>query len=110
VEQATGTAGFINNKNKGKTEMKTLAIWFGKRYVLGLVQDAVSAKEEKVAEWAVRIGIWIERIGYVVKFFGSLADKLADGEITSAEAESAVREAKSLAEAVTKDVSVAEVK
>lgn len=84
--------------------MKTLAIWFGKKYALSLVQDAVSAKKDKVAKWATRIGVWIERIGYVAKFLGSLAEKLSDGEITSAEANAAITEAKQLAEQVTSDV------
>ncbi len=90
--------------------MKTLAIWFGKKYALSLIQDAVSAKKDKVAKWAVRIGVWIERIGYVAKFLGSLAEKLSDGEITSAEADAAISEAKQLAEQVTIDVEVKEVK
>ncbi len=84
--------------------MKTLAIWFGKKYALSLVQDAVSAKKDKVAKWATRIGVWIERIGYVAKFLGSLAEKLSDGEITNDEAQSAIAEAKLLAEQVTTDV------
>ena len=84
--------------------MKTLAIWFGKKYALSLIQDAVSAKKEKVAKWATRIGVWIERIGYVAKFLGSLAEKLSDGEITSTEADAAISEAKQLAEQVTADV------
>ena len=90
--------------------MKTLAIWFGKKYAISLIQDAVSAKKDKVAKWAVRIGVWIERIGYVAKFLGSLAEKLSDGEITSAEADSAIKEAKQLAEQVTIDVDVKEAK
>lgn len=90
--------------------MKTLAIWFGKKYALSLIQDAVSSKRDKVAKWATRIGVWIERIGYVAKFLGSLADKLSDGEITSDEANDAIKEAKLLAEQVTIDVDVTEVK
>ena len=89
--------------------MKTLAIWFGKKYALSLIQDAVSAKKDKVAKWATRIGVWIERIGYVAKFLGSLAEKLSDGEITSAEATAAIAEAKQLAEQVTVDVEFKEV-
>ena len=89
--------------------MKTLAIWFGKKYALSLIQDAVSAKKEKVAKWATRIGVWIERIGYVAMFLGSLAEKLSDGEITSAEASAAITEAKQLAEQVTVDVEFKEV-
>jgi len=89
--------------------MKTLAIWFGKKYALSLIQDAVHEKKDKVAKWATRIGVWIERIGYVAKFLGSLADKLADGEITSNEANEAIAEAKQLAEQVTVDVEFREV-
>ena len=84
--------------------MKTLAIWFGKKYALSLIQDIVSAKKDKVSKWATRIGVWIERIGYVAKFLGSLAEKLSDGEITNDEAKSAIAEAKLLAEQVTTDV------
>ena len=84
--------------------MKTLAIWFGKKYALSLIQDAVSAKKDKVAKWATRIGVWIERIGYVAKFLGALAERLSDGEITSAEATDTISEAKQLAEQVTTDV------
>ena len=90
--------------------MKTLAIWFGKKYALSLVQDAVSAKKDKVAEWSKRIGVWIERVGYVVKFLGSLADRLADGVVTAEEADDTINEAKLLAEKVTVDVSAKEVK
>lgn len=89
--------------------MKTLAIWFGKKYALSLVQDAVSAKKDKVAKWAQRIAVWIERIGLVAKFLGSLADRLSDGVLTEAEAEMSVKEAKLLAEQVTVDVEFKEV-
>ena len=84
--------------------MKTLAIWFGKKYALSLIQDIVSAKKDKVSKWATRIGVWIERIGYVAKFLGSLAEKLSDGEFTTVEANSVLAEAKLLAEMVTGDV------
>lgn len=84
--------------------MKTLAIWFGKKYALSLIQDAVSAKKDKVAKWSQRIAVWIERIGYVAKFLGALADRLSDGVLTEAEAEMSVKEAKQLAEKVTADV------
>ena len=89
--------------------MKTLAIWFGKKYALSLIQDAVSAKKEKVAKWATRIGVWIERIGYVAKFLGALADRLSDGVLTVGEADATITEAKQLAEQVTVDVEFKEV-
>lgn len=84
--------------------MKTLAIWFGKKYALSLIQDAVSAKKDKVAKWAKRIAVWIERIGLVAKYLGALADRLSDGALTADEATSSVSEAKQLAEQVTADV------
>lgn len=83
--------------------MKTLAIWFGKKYALSVVQDIIAAKKENVAEWAKRINIWIERIGKVVKFLGTLAEALEDGNLTKEEAEGAIADAKKLAEEVTKD-------
>ena len=97
-------------KKKGrKHTMKTLAIWFGKKYALSLVQDAVSAKKDKVAKWSQRIAVWIERIGLVAKFLGALADRLSDGVLTEVEAEMSVKEAKQLAEQVTVDVEFKEV-
>lgn len=83
--------------------MKTLAIWFAKRYALSLVQDMVKAKSKDVALWATRIGTWIERIGVVVRYLASLSDKLADGELTKDEAEAALAEAKALAEQLTQE-------
>ena len=83
--------------------MKTLAIWFCKRYALSLIQDAVKAKADTVALWATRIGVWIERIGLVVKYLAGLSDKLADGELTKEEAENALAEAKALAEQLTQE-------
>ena len=83
--------------------MKTLAIWFAKRYALSLIQDAVRAKSDTVAVWATRIGTWIERFGLVVRYLASLSDKLADGELTKDEAEAALNEAKALAEQLTQE-------
>ena len=83
--------------------MKTLAIWFCKRYALSLVQDAVAAKSADVGKWATRIGQWIERFGLVVKYLASLSDKLADGELTKDEAENALKEANELAKQLTQE-------
>ncbi|MBR4615342.1 MAG: hypothetical protein IKO55_07025 [Kiritimatiellae bacterium] len=83
--------------------MRSLAIWFAKRYALSLVQDAVKAKSGDVAKWATRIAVWIERMGLVVRFLASLADKLADGELTSEEGKAAVAEANALAIEFTKE-------
>ena len=83
--------------------MKTLAIWFCKRYALSLVQDAVRAKSNEVATWATRIGQWIERFGLVVKYLASLSAKLADGELTKDEAEAALAEANELAKQLTEE-------
>lgn len=81
--------------------MKTLAIWFAKRYALSLVQDMVKAKSADVAKWAARIGVWIERFGLVVKYLAGLSDKLSDGELTDAEAKAALDEANALAKQLT---------
>lgn len=86
--------------------MKTLAIWFGKKYALSVVQDLVKSKKEKVSEWSRRIGVWIERIGLVAKYLGTIAEALEDGELTEDEAQKAITDAKALSEAVTKDVEV----
>lgn len=83
--------------------MKSLAIWFAKRYALSLVQDMVKAKSGDVAKWATRIGVWIERFGLVVKYLASLSDKLADGELTDAEGKAALEEANALALDLTKE-------
>ena len=83
--------------------MKTLAVWFAKRYALSLVQDMVKAKRGDVETWATRIGVWIERFGLVVKYLASLCDKLSDGELTDEEGKAALAEAKALAEQLTSD-------
>ena len=81
--------------------MKTLAIWFARRYALSLVQDMVKAKSADVAKWAARIGVWIERFGLVAKYLATLSDRLADGELTDAEAKAALDEANALAKQLT---------
>ena len=81
--------------------MKTLAIWFAKRYALSLVQDMVKAKSADVAKWAAHIGVWIERFGLVAKYLATLSDRLADGELTDAEAQAALDEANILVKQLT---------
>ena len=81
--------------------MKTLAIWFGKRYALGVVQDMVSSRRDDVGYWAGRVARWVENVGLAARFLGDLADRLRDGELTAEEAEQTLAEARELARQIT---------
>ena len=83
--------------------MKTLAIWFGKRYALSLIQDMVRAKADTVSRWSARVNLWAERAGLALTFLAELSDRLSDGELTRDEADATLAAALRLADEITGD-------
>ena len=77
--------------------MKSIIIWFAKKYALSAIQDAVDANKDEVGRWSQRIRVWLRYIGKVSVFLDQLAAKLEDGVLTAEEADVAVEEARTLA-------------
>ena len=77
--------------------MKSLVIWAAKKYALGAIQDAVTAKKENVAAWSKKIGVWLGKIRIVTAYLERLAERLSDGALTDEEADKCIAEAEVLA-------------
>ena len=82
--------------------LKSLVIYFAKKYAVAAVQDAVKAKKPQVAEWATKITGYIVKANRAFAFLDALANRLADGELTDQEAADTIAEAKDIAESITK--------
>ena len=82
--------------------LKSLVIYFAKKYAVSAIQDAVKAKKPQVAEWATKITGYIVKANRAFAFLDALANRLADGELTDQEAADTIAEAKDIAESITK--------
>ena len=76
--------------------MKAIAKYLAKKYAFAAVKDAVSAHGGAVSAWSVRVGGWLAVAQRVVAFLSRLSDRLADGELTDAEADATLEEAQGL--------------
>lgn len=81
--------------------MKTLAIYLAKKYALSAVKDAIRAHGTDVAKWASRIGVWLGKLRVATAYLERLAERLNDGELDDAEADSTIKEAEVLAKEIT---------
>ena len=81
--------------------MKTIVMWFVKKYALGAVQDAVSSKSDKVSAWSAKVGQWLAKARLVVAYLERLAERLKDGALTDEEADRTMEEAQILVKEVT---------
>lgn len=82
--------------------MKTVAIYLAKKYAIGFVRSAVTAKKDKVSYWAKKVQTAAVKAEAVLMFLKVLAARLADGELTQEEASATVDEAKALATEIVK--------
>lgn len=82
--------------------LKSLVIYFAKKYAVSAVQDAVKAKKPEVSAIALKVSAYAQKAAAVVAFLNALAQRLADGELTDQEAADTICEAKDLAESITK--------
>ena len=80
--------------------MKSIVIWFAKKYALDAVKDAVAVRSGDVSYWSKRVGMWLGKARLVVAFLERLAERLNDGALTDDEATRTVEEAQLLAKEV----------
>lgn len=80
--------------------MKTIALWFGKKYAISVVKEMVACNSEEVSTWTFRINKWIDKIESVLKFLRDVSTRLTDGDLSTEEAEEIISEAKELAETI----------
>jgi hypothetical protein len=62
--------------------MKTMAIYLAKKYAIGFVRSAVTAKKDKVSYWAKKVQTAAVKAEAVLMFLKVLAARLTDGELT----------------------------
>ena len=82
--------------------MKTMAIYLAKKYAIGFVRSAVTAKKDKVSYWAKKVQTAAVKAEAVLAFLKALAARLADGELAAEEASVTIDEAKALAVEIVK--------
>ena len=80
--------------------MKSIILWFGKKYAISAVKEMVACNSEEVSTWTLKINKWIDKIEAVLKFLRDTSTRLADGDLTTDEAEEIISEAKELADTI----------
>ena len=90
----------MGNGERKRSDMKSIVIWFAKKYALDAVKDAVSAKSDDVSKWSKKVGVWLGKIRLMTAFLERLAERLSDGALSDAEAERTIEESQILAKEV----------
>ena len=77
--------------------MKWLIKWGVRKWLIGVVNTALSEYADKVAKARLYLAVAIAKVEAVTTFLKALERKLEDGTLTDAEADASVEEAKTLA-------------
>lgn len=80
--------------------IQTISNWGIKKYVLGIVNEAIEKYNHNIAVARAFVTSYIGKIEALLVFLKSLDAKLADGKITEQEADAIVDEASRLGESL----------
>lgn len=81
--------------------IQTISNWGIKKYVLGIVNEAIEKYNGNIATARTYVSRYIGKIEALLAFLKGLDAKLADGKLTEQEADEIVAEAKKLAGELT---------
>ena len=81
--------------------IQTISNWGIKKYVLGIVNEAIEKYNGNIATARTYVSRYIGKIEAILAFLDSLDAKLADGKLTEQEADAITDEAVKLAKELT---------
>lgn len=72
--------------------MKTLIVYFAKKYVISALNDLLEKYKDNVAEISGTLELWIKRLQVIVEELKTILSRVSDGKIDSDEIEESVKE------------------